>query len=128
EEELMEVDPARFASAVAHREHMPAGVIPRARAASTSGIRVLAALPLAGNWSYFGPVNWAVGQAIIPGPWGGRVDAVAAIGAGNPLFAGSFGGLMRSTDSGATWTALSDTWPMPAVGSLAARQINGQVV
>jgi hypothetical protein len=57
-----------------------------------------------------------------PGPlnWTGRVSAVACsrTEAGVYYVGGADAGVWRSTDAGASWTALSDAWPTTAVGCI----------
>ncbi len=79
--------------------------------------------------------NWAeLGPAPIRDPsamnWTGRMSSVAASPTNPSLYyaGGADAGLWRSTDAGASWTPLSNSWVTTAVGCIAIDPTNEQVI
>lgn len=69
------------------------------------------------EWEFIGPRNFSLNGTVVSG----RVNAIA-IDPADPrtIYAGSAGGgVWKSTDSGGTWTPLSNAWPYEEVSSLA---------
>lgn len=110
----------------------PQGIPPLAR---TRAVAQMNAMPLlsstSGKWTFIGPDLVNNGQAInslgfctdpsnplIRVPVTGRVSAIGFGAAG--IYVGSAnGGVWKSTDSGGTWTPLTDRQPSLAVGAIA---------
>jgi photosystem II stability/assembly factor-like uncharacterized protein len=63
------------------------------------------------------------------GPDYGRIDAVAGV-PGNPkvYFAGGLGGLLRSSDGGATWQEIFSDKPVSSIGAIAVAPSNPKIV
>lgn len=63
------------------------------------------------------------------GPDYGRIDAVAGV-PGNPkiYFAGGLGGLLRSSDGGATWEEVFQNRPVSSIGAIAVAPSNPKIV
>ncbi len=112
-------DQKAFLAAVAQRQRMKPGGLPAAVGGSRN--RTLS-LPLNGNWASIGLSNFN-GRGVAP--FGGRVDAIAAIADGTMIVVGGLGGVMLSADTGTTWSSLSDGWATNSVLSLAARRTGG---
>jgi photosystem II stability/assembly factor-like uncharacterized protein len=108
----------------------PGGVSPNAYAAALDEARALPASPLLQGGTFVSPEAIAAGSvwtSPIPPPmqhsYGGNASArfsMLAIDPTNPniVYAGSLGGLARTTDSGVTWQYLSDAWASQSVSSI----------
>lgn len=111
-----------YQRAAAHRDQLAA-----ARIASASG-----SMAPNSSWEFMGPRNMDAPYRRYwgPNPVNGRVSAVAYDPNNTTtVFAGSgFGGLMRSTNGGTTWSVLSDDWEMTHVSSIAIDPGNSQNV
>ena len=94
----------------------------RMRPARIGAIGANHAFITSGNWQFVGPnkldipYNTYYGK----GPLAGRVNAFAFdYTAPGTYYMSSVGGVMKTTDSGVTWTPLSDTWPNIRTSSIA---------
>ncbi len=88
--------------------------------------------PLSGQWSLVGPHNLNIPYTTYYGvpPLTGRVNAVAfdTTNAGTFYIGGAEGGVWKTTDSGNTWTCLSNSWPTETVDSLAVDPANTNIL
>lgn len=115
------VDSDAYTRAIEHRDQMlPARLYPDGRLTGADRY----AESINGSWVFQGPNNLDVPYTIFwgPRPVAGRVSAVVydPLNTGAGYYAASgFGGLWRTTDGGATWTPLSDGWPLMHVSSIA---------
>lgn len=66
---------------------------------------------------------WAVNAWQPAGPWGGHVRSLALHSDGQTVFAGSYGGVFKSSDGGASWAAASTGLGNQAVLSLTLRAL-----
>ncbi|MGV3614757.1 MAG: WD40/YVTN/BNR-like repeat-containing protein [Fimbriimonas sp.] len=87
---------------------------------------------IAGKWKYVGPNNLNTPYRTYFGvrPSAGRVSAIAYHPT-NPstIYVGApRGGVLKTTDGGANWTALGDSWGFTAVSSLAVDPKNGNTI
>src|SRR5262249_17755587 len=108
----------------------PGGVSPSAYAVALDEARALPTSPLLRGRTFVSPETMAAGPAWtspIPPPiqhsYGGNASArfsTLAIDPTNPnvVYAGSLGGLARTTDGGVTWQYLSDAWASQSVSSI----------
>ena len=119
------VDVQALQQAVAQREQLKPGIIPSRPHAPDSKSLLTQTPPFDSNWSQIGPANWANTTA---GPFGGRVEGIAAVGSGAQIFVAGLGGVMKSTDGGATWASVSDSWQTPSVLSLAVKVDGAQTI
>jgi uncharacterized protein (TIGR03437 family) len=85
------------------------------------------AAAVAGQWTSIGPTAVNGGNGVA---WSGRVTALAVDQHNaNVVFLGAAdGGVWKTTDGGNTWTALTDSQPSMAVGSIAIDPQNSSVV
>lgn len=120
------IDNAAYYRAVEHREAMAATEIsaePTGELASNAVSKV--------KWEFIGPRNLDAPYNIYFGvrPAAGRVNAIAyQPSTPTKLYAAAAGGgLWKSTDSGANWTALGDKWPFMNVSSIAVQSF-GEVL
>src|SRR6266849_2161691 len=106
-------------------QHMQRMMVAEGKLVRQSDGNYAAATPQAGSsvggaWSSIGPTPTTGGFF---SPVSGRVEAVAidpSDSTGNTvLIGGAQGGIWRSTDGGATWTAVGDANPSLAMGSIA---------
>ncbi len=117
------VDSKRYLEGAMHRDTMAPAVFN----SSESGIQP-AVTPF---WQYIGPTNTGSASPFFfgPKPFSGRLDAVAY----DPTHPGTYyvgsgkAGIWKTTDSGATFTCLSNSWPWNAVSSIAVDPTNGNV-
>jgi hypothetical protein len=123
------VDFAAIKNGVKHREQMPK--------VSLNGTRPDPKKPssLIGNtWTFIGPKNMASPYNIYYGtpPLSGRISCLAYDpNTSSTIYAGSGGGgLWKSTNSGSTWTCMSDTspWIYPDVDCIAVDPTNTQIL
>ncbi len=79
---------------------------------------------LAVDWVEIGPAP------ITSGPYTGRCSAVAAssTNASKYYVAGASGGVWRTLDGGATWTPLTDSLPINAIGAIALDPTDDDIV
>jgi hypothetical protein len=104
------IDWASYSREIAHREHMPIGQFGRRN--YTANL-IEPAIPEL-TWSYIGPTNFSgidrFGAGV--GPVNGRINQVIydPTNSSTIYAAAAEGGLFKSTDSGGTWTALSNSW------------------
>ena len=115
------IDWRAYSAALTHREQMPVAQIGQAGgAAHPNG--------LVGQWQFVGPNNLPVPYQIYygVGPLNGRIGAIAydQTVAGTYYIGTAGGGLWRTTDSGATWTPLSDGWTSLQTSSIAIDPTN----
>ena len=100
------IDGKAYARARVRRDQMPAARIGASHAFQSD--------ILTGKWQFVGPNALAVPYRTYYGlgPLNGRIGAVAydPVVAGTYYIATAGGGLWRTTDSGQTWTPLSDGW------------------
>jgi photosystem II stability/assembly factor-like uncharacterized protein len=134
------IDPTAKMRALRHRNGMPmATAIGQHSAEGTGGLvppgggrRRPHVIGLPNMWQFVGPNNLAIPYTIYYGipPLSGRINAVAydPVNAGVYYIAGATGGVWKTTDSGATWTPLADTWPELPVSSLAVDPTNTNVI
>ncbi|HET9372088.1 MAG TPA: hypothetical protein VFO19_17630 [Vicinamibacterales bacterium] len=111
------------------RRAYPTGRVPAAdvldramRAVRPLGVRPH--LTITGDrWVHIGP-----GPIVVQNnhPWIGRVTAVAAhpTNAAVIYAGGDNGGIFRTTDSGATWTSLTENIPVPSIQTIAIDPVN----
>jgi len=106
-------------------QHQPvfreiAGGLQQAPAAPRAAAPSLAAPLGTVPWTALGPQP--ITGLVTYGASAGRVTALAAQVGGSRVYAGTAdGGVWQSTDSGTTWTPLTDTQPTLAVGAIAVR-------
>jgi photosystem II stability/assembly factor-like uncharacterized protein len=122
------MDLQAFPNAVAVRDALPAAQISApVKKGGKFGIE-----SIGGSWEFVGPNNLAVpyqiyyGQSIL----NGRMNATA-YDPSNPstYYIGTAGGgFWRSTDSGSTWTPLSDTWKGLQVSSIAIHPTDSRII
>ncbi|HZT40980.1 MAG TPA: hypothetical protein VFA07_02265 [Chthonomonadaceae bacterium] len=120
------IDSSAFARALAQRERMAPARMGSALASSTLTGGILPdSSGLSSTWSYLGPNDLLATDNTYngPGQLSGRVNAAAfdpADSTGNTIYvAAATGGLWKTTNGGATWTPLSDSWPSLQVSSIA---------
>ena len=92
-----------------------------------------APLGVAAGWTNIGPSPINFGQTPtstprIPSDVSGRVAAIAIDSTGIVYAGGAQGGVWKSTDNGATWTALGDALASLAIGSIAVDPQNDLVL
>jgi photosystem II stability/assembly factor-like uncharacterized protein len=92
------------------------GALERAARGARPIVRTQLTLP-GDRWVSLGPQSIFVQQSL---PYHGRVTAIAAHPAdANTLYVGGdSGGIWKTTNSGTTWTSLTDGIPVPAIASL----------
>src|SRR5581483_11834920 len=106
------------------------------RARSVNGVQILP--DALGSWQSIGPQPIVQGQtfgsASVNVPVSGRVTAIALDpgynGTSNTTVyvGGAQGGVWKSTDNGATWTAIFDSEPTLAIGSIAIDPNNSSTI
>ena len=118
------VDWSAYARARKHLETMPAAPRPGGGSAQSKAT--------VGNWRFVGPNSLAVPYRIYYGtlPLNGRTNAVAydPTTAGTYYMATAGGGLFRTTNSGATYTPLSDSWATLQTNSIAIDPTNHNII
>lgn len=127
---------AAYARARAHRDQMRAATPQALRAVKTgSGPRSLALPPPPtqdNEWKFLGPQNWTPPYQWGSGPFdvNGRVNAVAYDPNNASVFylASPTGGVWKTTNTGTTWTSLTDSLPSLSFSSLAIDPTNSNVV
>jgi hypothetical protein len=105
-----------------------ADVLDRAVRAVRPIDRIRPHLTISGDrWVHIGPNPIVVNGAM---PWVGRVTAVAAHPTQpNVIYAGGDnGGIFRSTDTGATWSSLTENIPVPSIQTIAIDPVNPQLI
>lgn len=109
------MDLTALARAADHRDRMPA--------ARALGRPALGAARLADKWAFVGPrkLEAPYRQYYGTGPIAGRINAVAFDPKNSQTIyiSAAGGGFWKSTDAGATWTCLSDSWKLQQAGSIA---------
>ncbi len=88
------------------------------------------------GWQFIGPTNLSVPyrQYYGNGPCNGRVNTICyappPVGGSNPtIYIGApLGGVWRTEDNGATWTALSNNWPWQSVGAIAVSPADPNII
>jgi len=87
---------------------------------------------MANQWRFLGPTNLDIPYRIYYGqrPINGRVNALAyhPTDANTYYLGGANGGVWKTTDAGATWMPLSDTWPLMGVNAIAISHANPDIV
>ncbi|HPM25306.1 MAG TPA: hypothetical protein PLP66_15465, partial [Phycisphaerae bacterium] len=85
---------------------------------------LVATVALAAEWHELGPAP------ITNGDYTGRVSAIVCSPTDSNRYfvAGCDGGVWRTTDGGATWTALTDHMPSTSMGALALDPTNENIV
>lgn len=129
------IDWNAYSVASVHAAHMPAAnwlVGGKKGTHHGGGIHANFVDPLTGQWSLIGPNNLNIPYTIYYGvpPLTGRVNAVA-YDTSNPstyYLGGAEGGVWKTTDSGAHWTCLSNSWSTETVDSLAVDPTNTQII
>ena len=112
------IDWSAYPRAVAQRERM--------RPAHIGGKGDHQAL-LSGTWQFIGPNNLAIPYNTYygNGPLAGRVNAFAFDStAAGTYYISSVGGVMKTTNFGTTWTALSDAFPNLRTSAIAIDPVN----
>ena len=113
------IDPKAESRAIAQRNRMrPA----RIGAVGANGAKIVS-----GNWQFVGPNNLAIPYNTYygNGPLAGRVNAFAFdYTAPGTYYMSSVGGVMKTTDSGVTWTPLSDAFPNLRTSAIAIDPAN----
>ena len=118
------IDPKALSRAIAQRNRMRPAQIGAANG-------VVEPLITTGNWQFVGPKNLGIPykQYYGNGPLSGRVNAFVfdptAVGT---YYLASMGGVWKTTDSGVTWTPLSDAFPDLKTSSLAIDPTNHNTI
>lgn len=113
------VDWSAYPRAYAQQKRMPA---------ASSGDRLR---PAPQRWEFLGPTNLPVPYQIYygQGKTNGRINGVAfSPTAGTYFLAAAGGGVWKTTNSGVTWTPLSDGWTNIKVSSVAVHPTNPNIV
>jgi photosystem II stability/assembly factor-like uncharacterized protein len=105
----------------------PAAIQPEA------GLSVEGAALVEGTWTEIGPSKVTGGQAAQGGARGdvsGRVNSIAVHPTNSSIVytCGAQGGLWKTTDGGASWTALTENLPSLATGAVALAKSNPDVI
>ena len=98
----------------------------------SAGVPASSAMLSEGSWTEIGPIRVTGGQTGGPdrGDVSGRVNAIA-LHPTDPDIAyvcGAQGGLWKTTDAGASWTAMTDQFPSLATGAVAVAASSPDVV
>ncbi|HRF59553.1 MAG TPA: hypothetical protein PLH94_06500 [Fimbriimonadaceae bacterium] len=87
---------------------------------------------VSGTWQYLGPRNLDTPYRIYYGlpPLNGRINGVAYDPITPTTFyvVGAQGGVWKTTDNGATWSPLSDSWEVTAASSIAVHPTNPNIL
>ena len=111
------IDGRAYPRARKHAAAMPAASAP------SGGSGIMRPNITTGRWRFVGPNNLISADRTYTGPGAvnGRTNALAydKTVTGTYYAATASGGVFRTTDSGQTWTALSDAWPTLETSSIA---------
>ena len=107
----------------------PGTAIPQARVRAEIERLRLERAGGAGRFAATGATSALTWQQVGPLNIGGRVTAIAAAPGGSPAYCGSAnGGIFRSLDGGANWTAVTDAYSFFSIGALTLNPLNPATV
>jgi hypothetical protein len=121
------VDWSAYDRAMDHINAMPRATPPQVRSKA-----VKPGTSSSGNWAYVGPNNLNTPYRVYYGfrPSSGRINAIAydPSHTGTYYLGGGQGGVWKTTNSGTTWTALTDTWPYLSVSAITLDPTNSSTI